>query len=879
MKIASAMALFLCCLLVAQTQQPALFQFEEETKANPLAEQLELGKQAFEDGLYKPAERYFSKYIELNGVNEPGYARGTLYKAKSCLKDARPADALAAIQEHAQKSAGLKDVMLQSELKLAEAQARGMQGDWKSTRKITTELCDAPTFKDLPKTLQQDFVLLAADAAKYLQDWKGVLSSLKDWDLNSENAFPFVQRMARAYTELGEYAQSLKLLNEFKLKEGSPDAMLASLLRVRNLVKNNEGQQARTIFDILKERMPDKPDYDWWSAVISLAEASSKDGNYKEADALYGNALKLAPDTERQRLTLSRNMDMNLRAELIEEARSNLQKITELFPDSLERLELTGRLGNLLHSKGDFNEAASYFRQLVEYNHNYVQLRYVAGINLGECLYLSGQRQMAVDAYLRADASASTPDEHALALLRAANAALATFREEKNSEAKVAFAEKVIAILSSIEEKYSNSSHSLTALLWKAGLLAEMGRFADAAPVYGNYAKKVQDADEAMRGHLLQGECMRRAASGAEEKLSVAKYLEGFAANASGKYIDDVWFETAKAYREAGDFQHAEEALENILNKTESQRRGDALYMRACVRFDSDKTAEARADVADFQEHFPERKDECDRLSILAGDAFANVGDWSAALKCYALPASQERQSPLRATALYEAAMAEYRLKGYDAALKYLDALLELAGQDEKNAANMARVNYLKGDIHSARMDYAAARDAYALCVMTAGNTMLAYSALGRQGDMLMANASMHKADETLRNADLKAASDCYSRIIKDNLEAGNQYAPIVQAAEYSLAQCQVKQGNIEGALETYEKIYLSYRNNYVDHGGDVHKPRPMDDFYMANALVDMIALLEKKGDPDSLDKVRRYRSFLAGRKNLPISKTARERL
>ena len=873
MKSMLATALLLCPLLIAQTPQPQVFQFEEETKANPLAQQLELGKQAFADGLYKPAERYFSKYIELNGVNEPGYARGTLYKAKSCLKDSRPNDALAAIQAHAKNSAGLQDTLLQCELKYAEAQAQGMLGNWKIARNITTALRKNPQFNTLPVTLQQDIVLLQADAARYMKDWTGVLDILKDWD----NAFQFVQRKARAYTELGKYAMSLNLLNNFKLKEGSPDAMLASVLRIRNLISNNEGEQARMIFGILKERMPEKPDYDWWHAVISLAEASSKAGNYPEAEALYASALKLAPDTERQRQTLVMNMDMNLRAKNIERARANLQKITEMFPDSMECLEHTGLLGNLLYDKGDYNEAAAYFRQLVEHRHNNVHLRYKAGINLGQCLYMSGQRQLAIEAYLRAEASASTPDEHADALLRAANAALVTFREEKDPQRKVLAGEKTIGILASIEQKYSTSSNALTALRWQADLLAEMGRYAEAASAYGRYAQKATNPEDAFKGLLLQGECKRLGAKNAEEKLAAGVLMEELASKTKSKYVDDAWLEAAKAYRQAGDFKRAEDALQHILDKEDSPRRGDALCMRACIRFDANKTAEAHKDVADFQAQFPQRKDDCDRLSILAGDAHANTGNWGEALKCYALPASPERQSTLRNTALYESAMAEYRLQGYDTALKHLETLLGLLGKEDK--LNLAQANYLKGDILSAQMDYAAARDAYALCVMAAGNTMLAYAALGRQGDMLMANASMHKADEVKRNADLKAAAECYNRIIKDNLEAGNPHAPIVQAAQYSLALCQARQGNVEAALETCESIYLAYRTNYVDHGGETRKQGPMDDFYMANALVDMIALLEKQNTPDAVEKARRYRSFLASRKNLPISKTAQERL
>ncbi len=877
MKSMLATALLLCSLLIAQTPQPQTFQFEEETKANPLAQQLELGKQAFADGLYKPAERYFNKYIELNGVNEPGYARGTLYKAKSCLKDSRPNDALAAIQAHAKKSAGLQDTLLQFELKFAEAQAQGMLGKWNIARNITAALSQNPQFKTLPVSLQQDIMLFLADAARYMNDWKGVLETLKDYDLNGENAFQFVQRKARAYTELGDYAQSMKLLNDFKLKEGSPDAMLASILRIRNLISNNDGEQAKMIFGILKERMPEKPDYDWWHAVISLAEENSKAGNYPEAEALYASALKLAPDTERQRQTLVMNMDMNLRAKNIERARANLQKITEMFPDSMECLEHTGLLGNLLYDKGDYNEAAAYFRQLVEHRHNNVQLRYKAGINLGQCLYMSGQRQLAIEAYLRAEASASTPDEHADALLRAANAALVTFREEKDPQRKVLAGEKTISILASIEAKYSTSSNALTALKWQADLLAEMERYTEAAAAYGRYAQKATNPEDAFKGLLLQGECRRRGAKNAEEKLAAGALMEEIASKTKSKNVDDAWLEAAKAYRQAGDFKRAEAMLQNILDKEDSPRRGDALCMRACIRFDANKTTEAHKDVADFQAQFPQRKDDCDRLSILAGDAYANSGDWSGALKCYALPASPERQSPLRNTALYESAMAEYRLQGYDAALKHLETLLGLLDKEDK--LNLAQANYLKGDILSAQMDYAAARDAYALCVMAAGNTMLAYAALGRQGDMLMANASMHKADEVKRNADLKAAAECYNRIIKDNLEAGNPHAPIVQAAQYSLALCQARQGNVDAALETYESIYLTYRNNYVDHGGETRKPRPMDDFYMANALVDMIALLEKQDTPDALEKARRYRSFLASRKNLPISKTAQERL
>ena len=137
MKSTLATAFLLCSMLIAQTPQPQTFQFEEEIKANPLAEQLELGMQAFADGLYKPAERYFNKYIELNGASEPGYARGTLYKAKSCLRDSRPGDAITAIQAHAKKSAGLQDTQLQCELKFVEAQAQGMLGNWSIARNIT----------------------------------------------------------------------------------------------------------------------------------------------------------------------------------------------------------------------------------------------------------------------------------------------------------------------------------------------------------------------------------------------------------------------------------------------------------------------------------------------------------------------------------------------------------------------------------------------------------------------------------------------------------------------------------------------------------------------------------------------------------------------
>ena len=142
-----------------------------------------------------------------------------------------------------------------------------------------------------------------------------------------------------------------------------------------------------------------------------------------------------------------------------------------------------------------------------------------------------------------------------------------------------------------------------------------------------------------------------------------------------------------------------------------------------------------------------------------------------------------------------------------------------------------------------------------------------------------MATALVHKADEAARIADLRAAEECFTRIVRDNAAAGSQFAPVVQAAQYNLALCLSRQGNVDAALEEYEKIYFSYRNNYVDRGGEASKPRPLDDFYMTNALVDMIALLEAKGDNDSMDKVRRYRRFLAGRNDRPVSGTAKERL
>ncbi len=858
-------ALLVCVLLFsAENTQTQVFRFEEPVKVDPAQEQYELGMQALAAGGYKSADRYFTRFLELNGKLEPGYARGVLMRSRACLKDGRPQDALAAVNAHASGASGLKDPVLKSELKFVSAQAFGMMRDWDSVRKITGELLKEGS----PSSIARDIRLLNADAARYQRDWKGVISVLNGEVSSEKNAFPEVMRLARAYVETGEYSRSLQLVNSCKVVEGSAEAMMLGLLKVRNLVKSGDGKAAGEIFEKLKSAMPSEPDADWWNAVVSIASASVEDGRYAEADVLYASAMKLAPDTDRLRFTLSKNIEMNLKAGFIEKARGNLEIMAKKFPESRERLDLTGQLGMLLYNKGNFNEAASYFRQLVEYRHANAALRYISGINLGECLYLSGQRMQAVEAFLGAESSASDADEHAYALLRAGETCTVLFRESVETKDKKAAGERAIKIFSDIHTSYSASKHAPAALLRKAGLLVESEKYAAAAETYAAYAvfKGVAPADAAT-ARLKQGECLRRGASDVNGKLAAAGFFEKLAA-AGGQIVDEACLGAALCAREGGDIKRAEASLEKVIANRNSSKRAEALFLRACMRFDFGMIREARQDVDIFLAQYPSRMVECNRVAMLAGDSCANVGDWVAALKYYAIPANPERNSELRSEALYESAVAEYRQKSYDAALAHISTLLGLPASENRNGL-LARAYYLKGDVLTSRMDYEGARDAYARCVTEAGNTMLGYAALGRQGETLMVLASMQKTDEGAKSAGLKAAEDCFVRIIKD--KSGSPYAPVVQMAEYNLAVCLARQGNQAAALEQYENIYFAYRNNYVDHSDQKRTPRPLDDFYMTNSLIDMIAILEKKGDSDSLDKVRRYRSFLEERRNIPL--------
>ena len=89
--------------------------------------------------------------------------------------------------------------------------------------------------------------------------------------------------------------------------------------------------------------------------------------------------------------------------------------------------------------------------------------------------------------------------------------------------------------------------------------------------------------------------------------------------------------------------------------------------------------------------------------------------------------------------------------------------------------------------------------------------------------------------------------------------------------ARYYLAFSLNCQNKTEEAVKEYEDFYTSF-------GEKASHDTPVDDYYFANAILELAELLERdENNPDSLKKAQHYYEVLM-KANLPTSPTAKER-
>lgn len=868
--IVLCVCLMLFSAVYSQEGELEVFRFEEEAKSNPARENLNKGKMALAESLYVPAIEYFTKYLSLVKYSEPDFAEGTVLLAKTYIKNNEPDKAMGVLEEHKKKSPGLNDVRLNAEINLARAQVYALKDDWENAKKTLLAL----TNDSIPADIRYDAIILYSDSCMKSQDWMILETKLEEYcskTPKAETMFQIQFRLAEVYIARKFYDKAKIILNNFTSELDESDSLTMNLIRIRNMSLLNDYEGALALFRQIRNFCPNKPEERWWASTIALADALNNGKKYPEAVSLYELSKSLCVEKERKHALVCLTR-IHIKSSSLLKAKENLAELEKLFPSSPELLELTDSLALFLHENGNNNSAAEYYAKLVEYSHTPAKMRYASCINRGECLFEAGEHNAAMNAFLEGEGLGTNDEERATARFRAAGVATESMRMEKAGKARQGKADGAIELFNSIAVKYPHSAMAPDARYQQATLLSEMERYAEAAKVFGLFASEYPENVKRNKALLQEGINMRKGAASPQEKKLAANFFNELSHGLNGKdeELSDIsMIESFRASYEAGDFESAEKALDGVLAKPDSAMGKDALFMRSRLRFMVFKYDMARVDAELFFKEYPGDK-LTDELWLLMGDSYANSGDMVKALEYYVKPVNTNRNTEVLPTALYESAMSCYKLKQYSNAIMYVNKLLSHISENKGGnyGTLLPRALYLKGDAYAEMRDFENARSAYSDSRTAAGNTLLGFSALGRQGDMLLEKAFAMGGlkDDKETKAVFEEADKCFQEILKNNPKD----SPLVQMANYRLAFSLKKQGNPK-ALDAYLDIYLNYRDK-------LGAKTVMDDFYFANAVFDMAEILETLGDEDSMLKAISYYELLA-KSNLPTSLSARERV
>ncbi|MBQ6471349.1 MAG: tetratricopeptide repeat protein, partial [Victivallales bacterium] len=507
--------------------------------------------------------------------------------------------------------------------------------------------------------------------------------------------------------------------------------------------------------------------------------------------------------------------------------------------------------------------------------------RFQAAMNAAVCLGRSGDLQLAFAQFKNAEPLGGTLENRAEALYCAAKvatdaAAATTLLEDASSPCN--YVEEALNLFQKVAEEFPATPAAPNARFDQATLLAERQRLVEAAEAYARFAADYPLEERHDLALLYRGVCLRKAAKTPDELLAAARYLDRFADSIKDQEIaDQALLESFRAAKDGGSGSQAHSALTRILSRQTSKLRSEALFQNSVLFFTEQRIPEMRADADKFFSEYATLP-LADELHILVGDTYANEGNWQEALKHYISPVNSKMSPDLLPVAYYESAHCCYKLEDDRTALSHINGLLDIYRENDPQPLSedthqiLARAHYLKGDILAQDGHFHEARDEYAASRNEAGDTILGFTALGRQGEMSLEIARVlindkQEDDPQTHNA-FQTAEKCFQTIIDNNPFP----SPLYLMARYRQAVCYASQkASEEAALDTFKDLIITYRDHCLTG-------EPRNDFYFANAVYEVCRILERKGDELSLTQAKNYYKMLIER-NLPTSATARERL
>ena len=863
-----------CAVCQDADKEVEVFRFEEEEEQNPVKELWEKGEIAVREHMHDSAIKYFEEFLKQKDKTEPDYnekyLKATEYIVKSHLL---MKNANAAVAKLTETKDGTPVHTLSKDLTYCLAQAYVLRGEWEDATAALMKLIS----KETPEPLRLNSAILAADCMMKLGQWQRLADHIEKYfaDNGEPQNFDLLYRLSQAYIALGENVKADASIGKLsKTRMDADNALKYNILFVRNLSILGNAKPALETFEKISNQMPDSPDNDWWLMLTALSDALYNANMLDDAFKKYELVLKMASDNEQKLHALQYQFLISIKqSRKKDELIRRVDEFQKNYPSSVELIEMVDILARHLQKKGENNTAAEQFIRLTTLIPD-AQTMYQAFFNAGECFAAFGNFENAISAFLSAHSKGLTDNEKAAALFRAAEIARYLCKSA-NAVSKDA-APRAIGYFKDVADKYAASPQAPGARFAQAELLEQTGQFKEAADVFGSFGESYPKDAHFEESICRRGICMRLGAKDTAEKLAAAKFLSESAKTLSQALSNDAHIEAFHAFKEANALKEAEAELTFVVDsKAERDKRLEALFRRAMLRYETGDIANARADTDTLREDFPGNK-YTDELCIFTGDSYANQQDWKNALKYYSEPTGEKHDENIRPYALFEAANANYRLGDYTHANEKAEELVAFF-QDANSMSPsqrqlLARTFYLMGDImvSSTQPDFAKAQECYGKCSEFAEDKDLKFASIGRRGDVFLQIASQNQ--RKLQNNDNE--KNYFSEAIKYYGEIVRNYPiehPLGLMARYKKAKALKSAKDYDNALKEYKDFYASFEQRSGKHS-------TMDTFYFASAVYEMAEILESKGDEDSLNDAKRFYSRLAST-NHPSAGTARERV
>ena len=867
-------AIFLLLLvapLLAQQQdaQPAPFQYQEPPKDDPVQLLFDTGRRAFGERLYDASIRYFTEYLGKTGNNLEQFTRGTDYLAQSWLLNGNPQKALEVLATLEQKlNGGLSPRFL-----YLRARALAKLSKWQEAYNTLAPAVLLPN-----STLAQDATLLCADCLMEQRKWAEMEEFLiRANSLSPSNAedFQLQYRLTEAQIALQKYPEALQTITAISApQDNSKDKLRYDIIKVRVLALLNQVDKALDEYTgaKLSNTVPlAEYQQQMWQMYVALADSLYTAKRFDEALPIYQRAIDRADGDAQKKHSMEYIIRIYIEKKYNKDSLIKaLETFGKTFPNSKEEIDLTELYAQSLYNEKNYYEAIERFEKLCTLNPPQDKL-YAAYMNIGKCCKFQGNINGSVEAFEKAEAYGKDEDERAEALFQAADVAADFYHKSRrtvtDTEKLQPYATTAITLFKRLATLFPNVDNAPLAIFKEATILYLLEDYKKAEAEYAIITSTYQTSEKYEEALLMQGMCMRRYASSAEQKIAANHFLAQGAVKMTenSPFVDWANLEAAQAAEEAGNTKLAETMLTGVAQKGTGDKNKEALFNLAMLQFKTAGDQEARKNADDFFAKYP-ADPLFDELCLMTGDSYANEGNWEMAAKYYIMPLTVTPIRNPRVTpyALYESANAAYHLEKYPEALNHLDTLI--AVKDSLQEPNLlARALFLKGEVQAKQLDYSNAAEAFNGCFMEASDANLKYSALGRRGEMLLHIARKGPISE---HADsFRDAEQCFREIIRQ--EGLNH--PLAIMARYYLAFSLNCQNKTEEAIKEYEDFYTSF-------GEKASHDTPVDDYYFANAILELAELLERKeNDPESLKKAQHYYEVLM-KANLPTSPTAKER-